>query len=100
MYLSTRGENRRKVLLRGLSVKNDVRVKLDVRGFMKTGRELVPDDFAASNWLLGRDSNLLETSLPGVFAVGDVRGGNFKRVASAVREGSIAVSSVHCVLHD
>lgn len=45
-----------------------------------------------------RRGYLLETSLPGVFAVGDVRGGNVKRVASAVGEGSIAVSFVHQVL--
>ena len=44
--------------------------------------------------------NLLETSLPGVFAVGDVRSGNIKRVASAVGEGSIAVSMVHQVLSE
>ena len=49
-------------------------------------------------WLLRRPPYLLETSLPGVFAVGDVRGGNVKRVASAVGEGSIAVSFVQRVL--
>jgi thioredoxin reductase (NADPH) len=47
---------------------------------------------AAARWPLARAPHLLETSLPGVFAVGDVRGGNIKRVASAVGEGSIAVA--------
>jgi len=55
---------------------------------------------AAAHWPLPRLPHLLETSLPGVFAVGDVRGGNVKRVASAVGEGSIAVSFVHRVLHE
>jgi thioredoxin reductase (NADPH) len=73
---------------------------LDANGFIKTGPDLVPDDLAAANWPLRRDPYLLETSLPGVFAVGDVRGGNIKRVASAVGEGSIAVSFVHRVLHE
>jgi thioredoxin reductase (NADPH) len=58
------------------------------------------DDLAAAHWPLARAPYLLETSLPGVFAVGDVRGGNIKRVASAVGEGSIAVSFVHRVLHE
>jgi thioredoxin reductase (NADPH) len=48
---------------------------------------------------LSRRPHLLETSLPGVFAVGDVRSGNVKRVASAVGEGSIAIAFVHQVLH-
>ena len=59
-----------------------------------------PTDLAAANWPLRRAPHLLETSLPGVFAVGDVRGGNVKRVASAVGEGSIAVSFVHQVLRE
>lgn len=49
-------------------------------------------------WSPARPPHLLETSLPGVFAVGDVRGGNIKRVASAVGEGSIVVAFVHQVL--
>jgi thioredoxin reductase (NADPH) len=55
---------------------------------------------AAAGWPLARPPLLLETSLPGVFAVGDVRGGNIKRVASAVGEGSIAISFVHQVLSE
>jgi len=55
---------------------------------------------AAAHWPLLRSPNLLETSLPGVFAVGDVRGGSSKRVAAAVGEGSIAIAFVHQVLHE
>ena len=70
-------------------------VKLDDKGFIKTGGELLPEDLQDSKWKLGRPPSLLETTLPGVFAVGDVRSGNVKRVASAVGEGSIAISFVH-----
>src|SRR6185369_8048137 len=70
-------------------------VALDPKGFIKTGPDLSQDDLAAAKWPLSRPPHLLETSLPGVFAVGDVRRGNLKRVASAVGEGSIAVAFVH-----
>src|SRR6202790_3904548 len=73
-------------------------VVLDGKGFIKTGPELSQDDLAAAQWPLTRPPYLLETSRPGVFAVGDVRGGNIKRVASAVGEGAIAVAFVHQVL--
>jgi thioredoxin reductase (NADPH) len=73
---------------------------LDAKGFIKTGPALAPEDLAAANWPLARGPHLLETSLPGVFAVGDVRAGNVKRVASAVGEGAIAVAFVHQVLHE
>jgi thioredoxin reductase (NADPH) len=73
---------------------------LDDKGFIKTGPDLSPDDLAAARWPLTRPPFLLETSRPGVFAVGDVRGGNIKRVASAVGEGSIAIAFVHQVLHE
>ena len=69
------------------------------KGFIKTGPELSQDDLAAAGWPLTRPPYLLETSRPGVFAVGDVRCGNIKRVASAVGEGSIAIAFVHQVLH-
>ncbi len=75
-------------------------VALDANGFIKTGADLSPDDLATAHWPLARAPHLLETSLPGVFAVGDVRGGSLKRVASAVGEGSIAVAFVHQVLHE
>jgi thioredoxin reductase (NADPH) len=75
-------------------------IALDRQGFIKTGPDLSHDDLSAAHWPLAREPYLLETSLPGVFAVGDVRGGNIKRVASAVGEGSIAVSFVHQVLSE
>ena len=70
-------------------------VVLDERGFIKTGPDLSAEDLRIARWPPGRSPYLLETSLPGVFAVGDVRSGNIKRVASAVGEGSIAVAFVH-----
>jgi thioredoxin reductase (NADPH) len=74
-------------------------VALDNKGFVLTGRDLDPviQDY---HWSLSRAPLMLETSQPGVFAVGDARSGNVKRVASAVGEGSIAVSLVHRVLAD
>jgi thioredoxin reductase (NADPH) len=75
-------------------------VALDPKGFIKTGADLSASDLTGARWPLARAPHLLETSLPGVFAVGDVRGGSVKRVASAVGEGSIAVSFVHQVLHE
>jgi len=70
---------------------------LDDKGFILTGRDL---DAATGSavWTLARSPQMLETSLPGVFAVGDVRSGNVKRVASAVGEGAIAVHLVHRAL--
>jgi len=73
---------------------------LDDKGFIKTGSDLLSDNFSASAWPLMRQPYLLETSLPGVFAVGDVRSGSVKRVASAVGEGSIAISFIHKVLQE
>jgi thioredoxin reductase (NADPH) len=71
---------------------------LDDKGFIKTGSDLSAEDLTAFGWPLPRPPYLLETSRPGVFAVGDVRARNVKRVASAVGEGSIAISFVHEVL--
>lgn len=73
-------------------------VTLDASGFIKTGPDLSREDLIAAKWPLVRAPRLLETSRPGVFAVGDVRCGNVKRVASAVGEGSIAISFVHQTL--
>jgi thioredoxin reductase (NADPH) len=73
---------------------------LDPKGFIKAGADLSREDLTAAGWPLARPPYLLETSLPGVFAVGDVRAGNIKRVASAVGEGSIAISFVHAVLSE
>ena len=66
---------------------------LDSKGFILTGRDL-----NGAGWSLARVPEMLETSLPGVFAVGDVRSGNVKRVASAVGEGAISIHMVHRVL--
>ena len=73
-------------------------VCLDAHGFIRTGTDLSREDLDAMRWPLARAPHLLETTLPGVFAIGDVRGGNVKRVASAVGEGAIAVSFVHRAL--
>jgi thioredoxin reductase (NADPH) len=75
-------------------------IALDDKDFIKTGPDLLPDILSAAGWPLTRQPYLLETSLPGVFAVGDVRGGSIKRVASAVGEGSIAISFVHKALQE
>jgi thioredoxin reductase (NADPH) len=74
-------------------------VALDAKGFVKTGPDLSAEDLAASSWPLARAPHLLETSRPGIFAVGDVRDGSMKRVASAVGEGSTAIAFVHRVLN-
>lgn len=75
-------------------------VALDDRGFILTGRDLDASIglTPSSAWPLSRSPQMLETSLPGVFAVGDVRSGNVKRVASAVGEGAIAIHLVHRAL--
>jgi thioredoxin reductase (NADPH) len=75
-------------------------VALDDKGFIKTGGDLSQEDLVAARWPLGRPPHLLETCLPGVFAIGDVRSGNLKRVASAVGEGSIAIALTHRVLRE
>ncbi len=76
-------------------------VELDERGFVLTGGALDRSALERNVWQeLSREPYLLETSLPGVFAAGDVRGGSIKRVASAVGEGSMAVRLVHQYLAD
>ena len=73
---------------------------LDAKGFILTGQDLDTADTPDENprWPLVRAPQMLETSLPGVFAVGDVRAGNVKRVASAVGEGAIGIHMVHRAL--
>ncbi len=74
-------------------------VALDQQGFILTGRDLDPVLATAPvKWPLSRPPQMLETSLPAVFAVGDIRSGNVKRVASAVGEGSISIHLVHLAL--
>ncbi|MDB5008006.1 MAG: trxB 1 [Mucilaginibacter sp.] len=74
-------------------------IKLDIikdeKGFIETGRELRRYDSFAKTWKMNRDPFLLETSCKGIFAAGDVRAGAMNRVASAVGEGSMAISFVH-----
>jgi thioredoxin reductase (NADPH) len=67
----------------------------DERGFILTGPALIRDGQRPKGWPLDRDPFLLEASVPGVFAAGDVRHGSVKRVASGVGEGSIAISFIH-----
>jgi thioredoxin reductase (NADPH) len=73
-------------------------IALDDKGFVKTGPGLTPEDLSLRKWPLARAPQIFETSLPSVFAVGDVRSGSMKRVASAVGEGSTAISLVHQAL--
>lgn len=75
-------------------------VALDDKDFVRTGTELRAEDLTRAGWLLPRAPYLLETSLPGVFAVGDVRSDSVKRVAAAVGEGSICVQFVHRALRE
>ncbi len=70
-------------------------VERDERGFILTGPDLIRDGEHPKGWTLERDPFLLETNVPGIFAVGDVRHGSVKRVASGVGEGSVAVQFIH-----
>jgi thioredoxin reductase (NADPH) len=71
-------------------------IALDERGYVLAGSEVR----AAERWTLDRDPHLLETSVPGIFACGDVRFGSMKRVAAAVGEGSMAIAFVHQFLRE
>ena len=75
-------------------------VALDEKGFVKTGADLRADELARDRWPLARRPYLMETSIPGVFAVGDARSASVKRVASAVGEGSICVQLIHRALQE
>jgi thioredoxin reductase (NADPH) len=70
-------------------------VERDDRGFLLTGPDLIREGQRPKGWALDRDPFLLETNIPGIFAVGDVRHGSVKRVASGVGEGSVAVQFIH-----
>jgi thioredoxin reductase (NADPH) len=70
-------------------------IERDDRGFILTGPDLIQGGERAKGWTLERDPFLLETNVPGIFAVGDVRHGSVKRVASGVGEGSVAVQFIH-----
>jgi thioredoxin reductase (NADPH) len=73
---------------------------LDEKTFVKTGTDLLPDELATARWPLPRAPYLMETSIPGVFCVGDARFQSVKRVASAVGEGSICVQLLHRALQE
>jgi thioredoxin reductase (NADPH) len=75
-------------------------VALDDKNFVKTGADLQLEDLEKAHWPLARRPDLMETSRPGVFAVGDVRSGSVKRVASAVGEGSVCVQLIHRALRE
>jgi thioredoxin reductase (NADPH) len=70
-------------------------IERDEKGFILTGSDLPRQDGQIKGWTLDREPYLLETNIPGIFAVGDVRYGSIKRVASSVGEGSICVQFVH-----
>src|SRR6202007_414565 len=67
----------------------------DERGFILSGPDLLREGKRPASWTLDRDPGLLETSVPGIFAVGDVRPGSIKRVASGVGEGAVVVQFIH-----
>jgi thioredoxin reductase (NADPH) len=75
-------------------------VQRDEHGFLLTGRDLLRDGRSPQAWPLGRPPLLLETSMPGVFAAGDIRHGSVKRVASAVGEGATAIQLIHQYLRE
>ncbi len=73
---------------------------LDAKSFVKTGADLHAAELEEAGWPVARKPDLLETSRPGIFAVGDVRSGSVKRVASAVGEGSVCVQLIHRALRE
>ena len=75
-------------------------VALNDKGFVRTGSDLLDANLGSSTWKGGRRPEFFETSIPGIFAVGDVRSGSVKRVAAAVGEGSACIQQVHRVLHE
>jgi thioredoxin reductase (NADPH) len=78
----------------------NVCVALNEKGFVRTGSDLRAEDLPAAKWTNARQPQFFETSVPGIFAVGDVRCGSVKRVAAAVGEGSACIQQVHRVLHE
>ena len=76
------------------------RIALNDKGFVRTGPDLRGADLSAAKWPSARQPQFFESSIPGIFAVGDVRCGSVKRVAAAVGEGSACIQQVHRVLHE
>jgi thioredoxin reductase (NADPH) len=75
-------------------------IALNEKGFVRTGADLRSEDLPPSKWTNSRQPEFFETSIPGIFAVGDVRCGSVKRVAAAVGEGSACIQQVHRVLRE
>jgi thioredoxin reductase (NADPH) len=75
-------------------------IALNEKGFVRTGSDLRGEDLPRAKWISARGPEFFETSVPGVFAIGDVRCGSVKRVAAAVGEGSACIQQVHRVLHE
>jgi thioredoxin reductase (NADPH) len=75
-------------------------IALNDKGFVRTGADLHGVDLSAADWPNARQPHFFESSIPGIFAVGDVRCGSVKRVAAAVGEGSACIQQVHRVLHE
>jgi thioredoxin reductase (NADPH) len=75
-------------------------IALNDKGFVRTGADLHGADLPAARWANARQPQFFESSIPGIFAVGDVRCGSVKRVAAAVGEGSACIQQVHRVLHE
>jgi thioredoxin reductase (NADPH) len=75
-------------------------IALNDKGFVRTGSDLRSEDLSAAMWKTSRQPEFFETSVPGIFAVGDVRCGSVKRVAAAVGEGSACIQQVHRVLRE
>jgi thioredoxin reductase (NADPH) len=75
-------------------------VALNEKGFIRTGSDLRSEELPAAKWINARQPEFFETSVPGIFAVGDVRHASVKRVAAAVGEGSACIQQVHRVLHE
>jgi thioredoxin reductase (NADPH) len=73
-------------------------VALDDKGFVRTGPDLHAQKGAPDGWPLSRPPLHLETTIPGIFAIGDVRCGSAKRVAAAVGEGSVCIQLIHRLL--
>jgi thioredoxin reductase (NADPH) len=75
-------------------------IALNEKGFVRTGSDLRGEDLPAEKWADGRQPEFFESSVPGIFAVGDVRSGSVKRVAAAVGEGSACIQQIYRVLHE
>ena len=76
-------------------IRGDNIIQRDAHGFILTELDLVQNEFRPEGWSVDRQPFLLETSIPGIFAAGDVRHGSIKRIAAGVGEGSLAIHLIH-----